>query len=299
MLSKTNYKGRFAPSPTGPLHFGSAVAAVGSYLQARSQCGTWLVRIEDLDPIREVPGATASILRTLEKLGLYWDGEVIYQNQRTEAYLAMLDWLRRDGMLYPCGCTRKEIAERGHRGRYGPIYNGHCRPGLSHNKKPRALRILTHNSPIVFEDAIRGTFSQRLESEFGDFVVRRADDLFAYQLAVVVDDAGQGITEVVRGSDLLDNTPRQIHLQQLLQLGTPRYVHLPVALNALGQKLSKQTGAPPIESQRPQHVIIEVLEFLGQQPPADLSNNHVDEVLSWAVQNWNLAKVPTSDKRQP
>ncbi len=296
MSSKIHYIGRFAPSPTGPLHFGSMVAAVGSYLQARSHAGIWRVRIEDLDPPREMPGAASDILRTLEIFGLHWDGEVMFQSQRSEAYLAALEELRCSNALYPCTCSRKEIAASAAAGQYGLIYTGHCRVGTNRTHGAQALRVLTHNTSIAFKDAIRGRFSQRIETECGDFVVRRADGLFAYQLAVVVDDAAQGITEVVRGSDLLDNTPRQIHLQQLLRYPSPGYVHLPVALNTQGQKLSKQAGAEAIGNQVPSQAVIEVLKFLGQRPPNHLGDCRVGEILGWAIDHWDLNKIPASDK---
>lgn len=286
MSQATPYRGRFAPSPTGPLHFGSMVAAVGSYLQARSQGGEWLVRIEDIDPPREAPGAADAILRTLERFGLEWHGEVIYQSQRSVAYLEALDQLRHDGLLYFCRCSRSAMTTSG---RYGPIYQGHCRNA---RKKSGALRVVTHDDEIIFDDALCGPFGQRLQSEVGDFVLRRADGLFAYQLAVVVDDAAQGISEVVRGSDLLDNTPRQIHLQQLLGYSTPNYIHLPVALNTLGQKLSKQSGATAIDAMPPAKLLLQVLEFLGQQPPADLAETTVENIWRWAISHWQLRNVP-------
>ena len=276
------YRGRFAPSPTGPLHFGSMVAAIGSYLQARSQGGEWLVRIEDLDPPRETAGASAAILRTLERFGLYWDGEVIYQSQRSAAYIEALDQLQRDGLLYFCRCSRSE---------YGPIYHGHCRHS---HARTGALRVVTHDEEISFNDGLCGLFRQRLESEIGDFVVRRADGLFAYQLAVVVDDAAQSISEVVRGSDLLDNTPRQIYLQQLFGYPTPSYVHLPIALNGQGQKLSKQTGAAAIDAMPPTQLLLQVLVFLGQQPPSDLAKATLEEMWRWAITHWQLGVIPVS-----
>ncbi len=297
-MTSTNpntYRGRFAPSPTGPLHFGSMVAAVASYLQARSQQGVWLLRIEDLDPPREVPGAAHAMLTTLERFGLHWDEEVLYQSRRSEAYRAALDQLAQRGVLYPCGCSRKEIAAQATAGPGGPIYGGSCRAGLASGKEPRALRIRTHNRSITFVDRLRGRVTQRLEEEVGDFVVRRADGLFAYQLAVVVDDAWQGVTEVVRGSDLLDNTPRQIHLQQLLNYPTPAYLHLPLALNSAGEKLSKQNGARPIDQDRPQTVLMATLHFLNQAPPAELVEASLDELWRWAIDHWSLARVPGVD----
>ncbi len=295
-----NYCGRFAPSPTGPLHLGSLVAAVGSYLQAKSRQGQWLVRIEDLDPPREIPGAADAILRTLERYGLYWDKTVTYQSQRHNAYAAALDELTRQGVLYPCDCSRKEVAATGRAGPYGMIYSGRCRAHHKAGTTSRsALRVRVHDQPIVFEDALRGRVSQQLAQEVGDFVVRRADGLFAYQLAVVVDDAAQGITEVVRGSDLLDNTPRQIHLQQLLKYPTPRYCHLPLVLNTKGEKLSKQSGAKSIENHPPQTLILEILNLLNQTPPTALKEASLDELWQWAIRRWQLASVPRTNLTGP
>jgi len=293
------YHGRFAPSPTGPLHFGSLVAAVGSYLQARKNLGAWYLRIEDLDPPREVSGATNEILRTLENYGLQWDKEILYQSQRNDIYLNAIEQLIQQGHAYPCGCSRKQIQDNAISGRYGSIYQGFCRQGLGKDKRPSALRVLTNDSSITFIDQLRGRFEQKLESEIGDFVVRRADKLFAYQLAVVVDDAAQDITEVVRGADLLDNTPRQIHLQKLFNYPTPNYIHLPVALNRNGQKLSKQTGAPKIEGLRPQTVLFDVLRFLNQDPVSEIIDCNLDSFWQWAIQNWQPSKVPAKDQHTP
>ncbi len=241
MEKPSRYRGRFAPSPTGPLHFGSLVAAVGSFLHARAQGGEWRVRIEDLDPPREVSGAADDILRTLDSFGLHWDGEVMYQSRRCETYEAALAQLKDAGVLYPCACTRREIADSSVSGLEGPVYPGTCRAGLAPGRVARAWRVRTDNRAIEFEDGLQGVIRSALEDDIGDFVVQRADGFFAYQLAVVVDDAAQGISEIVRGADLLDSTPRQIHLQRLLGLPTPGYLHLPIVLNANGEKLSKQT----------------------------------------------------------
>src|SRR5512135_3790364 len=221
--SDSTYRGRFAPSPTGPLHFGSLVAAVGSYLDARHQNGTWLVRMEDLDTPRCIPGAAEDILRTLDVFGLHSDEPILYQSQRTAAYEEALNKLKADGSVYPCCCTRKEIADSAMNGIEGPVYPGTCRNGIPAGRAGRAWRVHTSNQPIGFDDALQGRITQHLESDIGDFVVKRADGLFAYQLAVVVDDAFQNITHVVRGADLIASTPRQIHLQRLLDLPTPSY----------------------------------------------------------------------------
>jgi len=279
--------GRFAPSPTGPLHFGSLVAAVGSYLSARSQGGRWLVRMEDLDPPREVKGAADDILRTLEAYGFEWDGEILYQSRRRDAYESALDALRQTDMLYACGCTRREITDSNVHGIEGPVYPGTCRAGLAAGRNARALRVRTDNAVIWFEDRVQGRQQSQLEKEIGDFVVRRADGFYGYQLAVVVDDAEQDISEVVRGADLLTSTPRQIHLQHLLELPTPGYLHLPAALNAHGEKLSKQTWAKPLAHANPVPTLWQALVFLGQDPPAELQQATpavfwADAVIRWA-----------------
>lgn len=264
----SKYVGRFAPSPTGPLHFGSLVAAVASWVDARAAGGRWLVRIEDVDTTRTVPGAGDAILRTLEAFGLAWDGEVEWQSRRSAHYEAALERLRARGYLYRCRCSRKEIADSGLVGLEGAIYPGTCRhlalaPGPS-----LAERVIAPSAPVVFVDRAIGAVSQDIAADIGDFVVRRRDGLFAYQLAVVVDDALQGVTDVVRGADLLWSTPRQIFLQRALGYSTPRYLHFPVVTNAAGEKLSKQTGAEPIDASRAADLVREALAFLGHSPAA-------------------------------
>src|SRR5882672_12071788 len=242
------YRGRFAPSPTGPLHLGSLVAAVGSFLEARTHSGEWLVRMEDLDPPRVVPGAADDILRTLRACGMEWGGTVVYQSTRHDAYHSALHRLREKGLVYPCACSRREIADSAIAGVEGLVYTGTCRASLPAGKAARALRIGTRGAQVAFDDALQGHNAHDVERDFGDFVLYRADDVFAYQLAVVVDDAEQGITDIVRGADLLASTPRQIYLQQLLGLPRPRYAHLPVAVDAMGEKLSKQTFAAAVDA---------------------------------------------------
>ena len=286
------YRGRFAPSPTGPLHFGSLVAAVGSFLEARTRGGAWLVRIEDLDPPRMAPGAADGILRTLEACGMHWDEAVVRQSGRGDAYHAALHALRRLALIYPCACSRREIADSALAGIEGPVYPGNCRAGLPAGKAARALRVVTRGASIALDDALQGHCAHDLEKDFGDFVLYRADRVHAYQLAVVVDDAAQHITDVVRGADLLASTPRQIHLQRLLGVATPRYAHLPVAIDEKGEKLSKQTSAPTIDAARPLPALVAALEFLGQRPPADLARASVQTLWQWALENWRLAKVP-------
>lgn len=282
---KKAYRGRFAPSPTGALHFGSLVAAVGSYLDAKTHGGQWLVRIEDLDPPRVVPGAADDILRTLEAFGFEWDGPVVYQSQRLEAYEDAVSDLLARGLAYPCGCSRKDIALIGQVGAEGPIYPGTCRNGLPKGKEARAIRLRTHAEPITFEDQIQGIITQSVEKEVGDFVIRRADGHFAYQLAVVVDDAWQGITHVVRGADLLHSTPRQIQLQVLLNLDISCYAHLPLVLDESGQKLSKQEKSRRIDQHSALNALQEALEFLNHQTSG---TTNIENLWLWGKTHWNL-----------
>ena len=288
--------GRFAPSPTGPLHFGSLLAALASYLEAKTQGGLWLVRMEDLDKPREVAGAANHILNTLEKFGLEWDGEVVYQSQRSALYQEALNQIKAKSLIYQCSCSRKEIADsynqkQAQHGIDGLIYPGTCRDKSS-TFKPYAERIKVKDQNISFNDAIQGKIDQNLANQIGDFVLKRADGLFAYQLALVVDDYLQGVTHVVRGADLLDSTPRQIYLQQVLGYSTPKYAHIPVASNQAGEKLSKQTLATPIDANNAPNLLINALDFLGQTPPQDLSNYKAQEILAWAMQHWALDKIP-------
>lgn len=288
------YLGRFAPSPSGPLHFGSLVAALGSYLEARSRGGKWLLRMEDVDAPRTVPGAAEAILHSLEVHGLEWDGEVLWQSRRLEAYAAALAQLRQTGLAYPCGCSRREIAAPGN-GRSidgAPRYAGTCRNGLAPGRQPRAWRLRLPDRQVDFEDGLLGRLGHNLERDVGDMVLLRADGQYAYQLAVVVDDAFQGITHVVRGADLLDSTPRQIWLQQCLGVPTPAYVHLPLASNDRGEKLSKQTRAPALDPKRPGAALWQALAFLGQEPPAELRQGPPGPLLEWGRQYWDLGKVP-------
>jgi glutamyl-Q tRNA(Asp) synthetase len=289
---KRNYRGRFAPSPTGPLHFGSLVAAVGSYLDAKSHGGAWLVRMDDLDLSRTVPGAADLILRSLENLGMAWDETVVYQSTRSEAYEKALKVLKKRKLIYPCACSRREIADSAVGGLDGPIYPGTCRKGLLAGRAARADRVITDNTRTELKDVIQGKVVHSLERQVGDFVVKRADGYFAYQLAVVVDDAAQGITDVVRGADLLDSTTRQIYLQQLLGYATPRYAHLPVAVNVLGEKLSKQTLAAPINVAAPVLTLNAVLQFLGQATITDCAPDDTRAFWAQAVAAWDITRVP-------
>jgi glutamyl-Q tRNA(Asp) synthetase len=300
ILPDTHYRGRFAPSPTGPLHFGSLIAAVASYLDARHHGGAWLVRMEDLDQPRCVPGAADDILRTLESFGLHWDENILYQDSRSSVYEAALQKLRDASAVYPCACTRRELADSALHGIDGQIYPGTCRGGIPQGKDGRAWRVRTDrldvpgnaawDGTIGFEDELQGHITQQLENEIGDFIVKRADGLFSYQLAVVVDDDYQRITHVVRGADLLVSTPRQIFLQRLLGMHTPRYMHFPVAVNNAGEKLSKQTLAQPVERGNAK-VLWYALSFLRQHPPETLIKESVETILQWAVGSWKPAAL--------
>ncbi len=289
----STYRGRFAPSPTGPLHFGSLISALGSYLQARSQGGSWLVRIEDLDRPRCSQAAADAILHALESYGFQWDEEICWQSQRTHSYTEQLERLSHLAQVYPCACSRQQIAAQAARLQLPPgVYPGTCRSGLQAPRDTPALRLQVPDTLVSFTDLVQGWQAQNLAHEVGDFILRRADGLFAYQLAVVVDDAEQGITEIVRGSDLLDSTQRQLYLQGLLGYTTPRYAHLPLALNAQGDKLSKQNLAPPLDIQHPQPALWKALAFLGQQPPAALQQENLATLWTWALQHWRLEQVP-------
>lgn len=283
------YRGRFAPSPTGPLHFGSLVCAVASYLQAKSQGGEWLVRIENIDPPREPEGAADDILRTLEAYALYWDKQVLYQSTRSEAYEEALLHLNRQKLTYPCTCSRKQIRESANPANIN-IYPETCR-GKVFTRSPHAIRVQTEFQEISLNDSIQGIYSQNIREHVGDFVVKRVDGYYAYQLAVVIDDAEQNITEIVRGSDLLDNTPRQIYLQQLLDYPQPKYVHIPIATKN-GDKMSKQTNAPPIKLRDPVETGVQVLRFLGQTIPDQWQWANIEELWRWAIPHWDLSTVP-------
>lgn len=295
-MNPTAYRGRFAPSPTGELHMGSLLAAVVSYLEAKRHAGEWLVRIENVDRPREVRGSAEGILATLDALGFEWHGETWYQSDRDLAYLEAFEQLKSRDLAYPCGCTRREIADSGIQGIEGPVYPGTCRSGLPAGKEPRSWRVRTDDSPCCFDDDWQGRQCQRLTQDIGDYVILRADGYWAYQLAVVVDDAAQGITHVVRGADLLASTPRQIHLQRLLGLPSPQYAHFPVLLGADGQKLSKQAGSAPVSSRDPVATLWKALDLLGQQPPTALlptrgRQGSLPDLWEWAEIHWNTAPL--------
>lgn len=291
------YRGRFAPSPTGPLHFGSLVAALGSYLDARAAGGEWLLRIEDVDQPRTVAGASDAILRTLDACGFEWDGEVLVQSRRLDLYHAALTRLQLAGDVYPCACSRREVAAVATRRSVdgGLVYPGTCRNGVPAGRAAAAWRMRVpdgEGARMAFVDRVQGPQTQDLARDVGDFVLLRADGQFAYQLAVVVDDALQGITDVVRGADLLDSTPRQHWLQQRLGAPTPRYAHLPVVTNAQGEKLSKQTLAAAVDASQGSAVLARALSFLGHPVPAALQRAPHAEFWAWAIAQWSIARVP-------
>ncbi len=280
----TKYVGRFAPSPSGPLHFGSLLTAVASYIDARAAGGSWLLRIEDIDPPREMPGADSLICQSLEAHALHWDGDVLYQSTRSERYRSVLVDLAARGHSYRCSCNRARLAALGHH------YEGWCRTHVPAADVACAVRLQVPQRVIHFHDRIQGEQQQELATD-GDFVVHRKDGLFAYQLAVVVDDIDQGITDVVRGSDILDATARQIFLMELLGHTPLRYAHVPVVLGEDGLKLSKQNHAPALDDNRPSENIWRALQMLGQMPPVELQQEKPDAILQWAIAHWNVAAV--------
>ncbi len=281
------YIGRFAPSPTGPLHFGSLVSALASYLDARAANGRWLVRIEDIDPPREVPGAADIILRQLEQHGLEWDAPVLYQSHRADAYQAAINQLQQAGKIYGCNCSRQRLRQ------LGEAYDGRCRGANLAIGSSVALRlIIPTDIAIEYDDIFQGPQRNDLSLSAGDFIVRRRDQLTAYQLAVSVDDGYQGITDVIRGSDLLSSTPRQWFLMQQLRLRQPRYGHIPVALNRSGQKLSKQNHARQLTPGEARDTVFSALAWLRQSPPPGLRGAPLPELMSWAIRHWQRATVP-------
>ncbi|TKB45419.1 tRNA glutamyl-Q(34) synthetase GluQRS [Thalassotalea mangrovi] len=286
---QVEYRGRFAPSPSGPLHFGSLIAALASYCQAKSAAGKWLVRIEDIDPPREQPGADKAILDTLQTFGLHWDEEVLYQSQQHELYLDTLDYLKRQGLSYGCNCSRATIKKM------GGIYQGLCRD-LQLSGNNLGTRLVNHYPFDEFNDNVQGRVTQPADLAHEDFIIHRRDGLFAYQLAVVVDDIYQGITEIVRGCDLLQPTCRQLTLFKTLDINAPHYAHVPLAVTEQGFKLSKQNGAPAIDGHRPQELLYQALRFLGQQPPTELVDASIDEVIDYAVQHWQLNRIPKDEQ---
>ena len=288
------YRGRFAPTPSGPLHFGSVVAALGSWLDARAHGGEWHIRIDDLDPPRIMAGAADQILAELERLGLTWDAPLVFQSERSGDHADALTRLRCSAHVYRCDCSRKQVAAAGLIGIDGPRYPGTCcdRPDVPATGS--AWRLDVRGVRVRFDDLLQGTTEQDLETAVGDFVLQRADHVYGYHLACVVDDAHGGFTHVVRGADLLDSTPRQIWLQRLLGLPTPAYLHLPVAVDARGEKLSKQTLATPVHGVRPVELLGRALTFLGHPPPAGSNAGTADELLAWAISRWQRDRLPVA-----
>jgi glutamyl-Q tRNA(Asp) synthetase len=296
-MTTAPYIGRFAPSPTGPLHFGSLVCALASFLDARYHSGRWLVRVEDIDPPREIPGATTTILQQLTDHGLIWDGELLYQSTRTEAYRDAIEHLRHSGVAYNCDCPRQRITA------LGGIYDGYCRDRQVIENAAMRLQVPAKPESIQsFRDLVMGDYSQNLATQAGDFVVQRRDGLFSYQLAVTVDDQFQSISHIIRGADLIDSTPRQIYLQNCLNFSTDSsptisspaltYGHLPMATNAEGQKLSKQNHAAALIAGEESQNLWLALEWLQQQPPAELRAESVGRILDWAIDNWSIESIP-------
>lgn len=279
------YIGRFAPSPSGPLHFGSLVAALGSYLQAKANDGRWLVRIEDIDPPREVAGASSAILHTLDAYGLHWDGDVLYQHTRYEAYQAQIDAWLEAGEAYYCQCTRRQIQDS------GGIYKGICRHRAL-SPEGAAVRVCLDNPVTHFLDIKHGEMMLDTALAAEDFIIKRRDGLYAYNLAVVLDDIYQGVTEVVRGADLIEPTGRQVSLYHKLGHAPVSYLHLPLALNADGNKLSKQNHAPAIDNAQPGPAMEAALAFLGHPVPVELHGAPVAELLHWGVKNWQINRLP-------
>ena len=288
------YIGRFAPSPTGLLHIGSLLTAVASYADARKHGGRWLVRMEDLDPPREIAGAAANIVHTLEAFGFEWDDGIVCQSQRHDLYREALGYLKSHDLVYPCYCSRREVQANGHAGVDGVVYNRHCAnlplERAAPNTKIPAWRVRVPDTEVMFEDGIVGQYNQHLARDIGDFVLLRADSYWAYQLAVVVDDAKQGVTHIVRGQDLLISTPRQIYLQRCLGYAEPHYAHLPLLVNKHGQKWSKQTLAPPLDVQKAEPLLRQVLGYLNIPPAPEVDKPR--DLLAWAVKHWQMARVP-------
>lgn len=291
--------GRFAPSPTGPLHFGSLVAAVASYCDARQRGGQWLLRIEDVDTTRSIKGASENIIHTLQRYGFVWDGEVVYQNQRSDIYQQVLDQLGEKALAYACTCSRKEIADSSTvQGIEGAIYPGTCRLHPVKKESAAAWRLKTDDISISFQDLIQGQQQHNMATDIGDFVIKRADGVFSYQLAVVVDDALQGVTHIVRGADLLNSTTRQVYLQQMLGYTTPIYAHIPLVINSEGQKLSKQTLAQALPDDNIKATLIAALSFLGQPTSGNMHTYSLTDIWQWAFTHWQLPLVPPANHSQ-
>lgn len=297
-MNAGGYRGRFAPTPSGPLHFGSIVAAAGSRADALAHDGEWHLRIDDVDPPRVAPGATDAILRCLDAFGFAWDGPVVRQSERGDAYAAALERLRQVVHIYPCTCSRAQIASAGLVGIEGPRYPGTCRRREAVDG-PAAWRLDVDGRRIEFTDLLQGVVAQDIDAAIGDFVLRRADGVWSYHLACVVDDAEAGFTHIVRGADLLDSTPRQILLQRLLDIAEPAYLHLPIVRNAAGEKLSKQTLATAVDAEQPAAVLHRALRFLGQPVPDDLATAPVACLWDWVRHHWSRTTIPRTGAPLP
>ncbi len=279
------YVGRFAPTPSGYLHFGSLIAALASFLDARAVGGRWLLRMEDLDPPREMPGAQDAIVQALEAYGFEWDGQMERQSHRLDVYNAVIEQLWQDGHVYACTCSRKQLQP------FAGRYPGLCRDA-QHEPMDAAIRLRVPDEEYRFVDRVQGAFSQRLRRDVGDFVIRRRDGLIAYQLAVVLDDAWQGVTDIVRGADLLDSTPRQLYLQDLLGLPRPRYLHVPLIIQPDGHKLGKRYRSPPLRPAEATPLLLRALRALGQPTPDELNDALPNEVLAWSIPHWDAERIP-------
>ena len=299
MTALKTYRGRFAPSPTGPLHFGSLIAAVGSYLQAKHQNGKWLLRIDDIDPPREQKGAADNILTTLEDFGFEWDENVLYQSTRHQHYQEAVEHLVQQQLAYPCSCSRTSILKKTGQTKGEMLYPGFCRNGplvKQERSDEYSIRLRCTNEDIHFDDAVQGKQNFNLEKISGDFILQRRDHYFSYHLASGIDDAEQNITEVVRGTDLLNCTPHQIHVQHMLNLSSPEYCHLPIAINNRGQKLSKQNHAKAISTKDSVFLLNKTLKFLGQMPPIELMDGDQEDIWHWAKTHWQLELVPKKNQ---
>ena len=289
------YIGRFAPSPTGPLHYGSLIVAVASYLQARTNNGLWLLRIEDIDPPREVKGAAEEIIRTLEQYQFEWDEQLLYQSTQFNNYHEQIEKLKRQELIYACSCSRKKINEEAQDSILGKRYPGTCQTKKHElNNLKFSLRLHTSETKIKFTDAVFGYQECNINNEIGDFIIYRKYNLPSYALAVTVDDANQNITEVVRGYDLLAFTPLQIHLCQLLNFPIPSFLHIPLIVDKHGKKLSKQTGARGLPIDNLNFTLVQALNDLGLDSPENLAKEQLNSIWQWAFENWNVAKIPTS-----
>jgi glutamyl-Q tRNA(Asp) synthetase len=283
-----NYRGRFAPTPSGALHFGSIVTALGSYLDAKSNKGKWFLRIDDIDQSRNKIDANKIILEQLEKLGLTWDGPIVYQSQNISLYETAIKKLEEFNYTFLCTCTRQELGNQ--------IYPGTCRYKNNIQKKKYSIRIKTENIQISISDRLQNNYTQTMDSEVGDFIIKRSDDYFAYQLATIVDDNEQKITDIVRGFDLLDSTTKQVYLQSKLQYKTPRYLHLPIAVDSKGKKISKAGNEITPEKSAPEIILVNALKFLGHNPPDKIENSDINTILDWSIENWHVDSLPKKSK---